>query len=256
MRPRTSAAIDGESLQADVMRFMAIIAFCLVAIMALVRDAVPLNESAQISPAESSPVVKQIAPAPQRVSPKPKIDKPPVPPFALPEPIRSEPVRSEPVRIEPVVAELPSEPPVATPEIPDRQIVESAPSYSVEEPGLSLRFGSDQDFLRLIAKGSVDVFLFDAQNVYQLENDYSFERSTAPGELYELMPETIPHAIKASANNAVGDSTVFSWGVVMPERISRRIAALVAVERTGQLVINRYGEVQHRTTQSRSTVGG
>ncbi len=167
---------------------------------------------------------------------------------------------------------MPAAQPIAVPELPVRQIAKAAPperveepvdepieepvEEPVEEPGLSLRFGSDQDFLRLIAKGSVDVFLFDTLNVYQLEKDYSFERSTAPGKLYELMPETIPHAIKASANNAVGDSTAFSWGVVMPERIARRIAALVAVERTGQLVINRYGEVQHRTTQSRSLAGG
>jgi len=189
------------------------------------------------------------------------IDESPAPRVVVAEPISKEPVRQKPIRsilerTEPKIIELPSPPPIAAPEIPDRQIAETARPDPVDEPGLSLRFGSDQDFLRLIAKGSVDVFLFDAQDVYQLESDYSFERSAAPGALYELMPETIPHAIKASANNAVGDSAAFSWGVVMPERIARRIAALVAVETTGQLVINRYGDVQHRTNQSRSLAGG
>jgi len=258
MRPRTSSAIDGESLQADVMRFMAIIAFCLVAIMALVRDVVPASEPAQIAPAEIAHMpLQQQKPLLQPQKPEqPKIDKPPAPSVALPDPVQAMPVVSEPIPREPIVAALPFAPPTTVPEIPELQIAEAAPPDPVDEPGLSLRFGSDQDFLRLIAKGSVGVFLFDAQNVYELEQDYSFERSAPPGKLYELMPETIPHAIRASANNAVGDSAAFSWGVVMPERIARRIAALVAVERSGQLVINHYGEVQHRTTQSRSLAGG
>ena len=37
MRPDHRGTFDTESLQADVMRFMAIIAFCLIAILALVQ---------------------------------------------------------------------------------------------------------------------------------------------------------------------------------------------------------------------------
>ena len=108
----------------------------------------------------------------------------------------------------------------------------------------------------MIAKGDVGVFLFNERDVYRLEKDYSFARATAPGELYELMPRTIPGAIKAAAENAVSNTDALNWGVVMPERIARRIAALVAVEHTGQLVINRYGEVQHQALKKRSTAGG
>ena len=41
MRSQLHASADNESLQADVMRFMAIIAFCLIAILALVKDTPP-----------------------------------------------------------------------------------------------------------------------------------------------------------------------------------------------------------------------
>ena len=37
MRAERHAAFDTEGLQADVMRFLAIIAFCLIAILALVE---------------------------------------------------------------------------------------------------------------------------------------------------------------------------------------------------------------------------
>ena len=59
MHPRNNSSIDGEGLQADVMRFMAIIAFCLVAIMALVRDVSP--------PTAETTSVPETVPAPKAI---------------------------------------------------------------------------------------------------------------------------------------------------------------------------------------------
>jgi len=264
MRPRANASIDGESLQADVMRFMAIIAFCLVAIMALVRDVAPPGQPVALA-AEKIPQEPQQSPEllivevpdiqPTRVPEDRTSSKPEVIQPTSAEPTPAEPSATKPIA-ETLVVSSQQAPPVAAAAVPVQEAIELAPRAPVDEPGLSLRFGSDQDFLRLIAKGSVGGFLFNTEDIYQLGTDYSFAKTSAPGELYELMPETIPLAIRASANNAVGDSADFNWGVVMPERIARRIATLVAIERTGQLVINRYGEVQYRATPSRSLAGG
>ena len=282
MRPRTSAGIDGEGLQADVMRFMAIIAFCLVAIMALVRDVVPPVESVQ-TPVQTVPEVpaakKQVV-IPQATP----LDSPRRPEVVKQQIAAAKSVAARPVKVAQKEVEQPQveQPQVEQPQVEQIEIsqievastdlertdleptdlgpTKVAPTevepIDAAEPGLSLRFGSDQDFLRLIAKGDVGVFLFNERDVYRLEKDYSFARATAPGELYELMPRTIPGAIKAAAENAVSNTDALNWGVVMPERIARRIAALVAVEHTGQLVINRYGEVQHQALKKRSTAGG
>ena len=64
MRPRYNAGIDGESLQADVMRFMAIIAFCLLAILALVRDVeAPAAARKEPAAARKEPAAASKAPA-------------------------------------------------------------------------------------------------------------------------------------------------------------------------------------------------
>mgnify|MGYP000026473340 CR=1 FL=1 len=61
MPPRGQPGIDAELLQADVMRFMAIIAFCLIAILALVRNV-------EAPPPEAPP-----APPPSTMTPSKEI---------------------------------------------------------------------------------------------------------------------------------------------------------------------------------------
>ena len=124
--------------------------------------------------------------------------------------------------------------------------IEQIEQIERKEEGLSLRFGSDRDFLRLIAKGDVGVYLFDEHDAYRLGANYRFSQSQAPGELYELMPETIPSAIKNAASESQLGYLDYRWGVAMPARIAAKIRNLVADERSGQLVINRFGEVEHR----------
>ena len=263
MRPRNSTGIDGESLQADVMRFMAIIAFCLVAIMALVRDVAPPG-SPQVAVAEAEP--EPLKPKPAPVLPKPVREEPPatrplvakaepepdVEPIAeaAPVPVPIPAPVSEPIAervIEPVVevvTEAVAKEAVAQEAIVEA-VVEPAPAPEAEEEGLTLRFHSDRDFLRLIGKGDVAVYLFQPNSTLKLSRDYAFSETRAPGALYELMPETIPAAVASAARAAVVDVAAYRWGVQMPGRIERRIRSLVATERSGQLVINRFGEVRH-----------
>jgi hypothetical protein len=87
MNPRHQPhyASDSESLQADVMRFMAIIAFCLIAVLALVRDAEPplapvAGEPVEVSAPDPTPAS---APDPRPVA-IPKAIRKAVPDFADP----------------------------------------------------------------------------------------------------------------------------------------------------------------------------
>jgi hypothetical protein len=223
---------------------MAIIAFCLVAIMALVRDVTP--PEAQIPIAETQP-----APTPEPVVPTPK-------PVAQ--------VQVEKIQVEKIQVAQAPEPKAQTSETQEAKeqlaavAVEQAQPQPqpkpapADEPGLSLRFGTDKDFLRLIARGDVGVYLFDAQNTYRLSKSYAFSKAPAPGQIYELMPSTIPGAIKRAAEGSVANSAGYRWGVVMPERIASRIQTLVQTQRSGQLVINRFGEVRHQP--DRALAGG
>ena len=257
MHPRNNNSIDGEGLQADVMRFMAIIAFCLVAIMALVRDVSPPTvettsvpetvPAPEVIPAPEAIPVPEVIPVPKAV-PIPEVTLVPEPapeptpePTPEPEQIVQVTPEPEPAVVEPVLL------PVATskpPPVPEQ--IEQIERTEQKEEGLSLRFGSDRDFLRLIAKGDVGVYLFDEHDAYRLGANYRFSQSQAPGELYELMPETIPSAIKNAASESQLGYLDYRWGVAMPARIAAKIRNLVADERSGQLVINRFGEVEHR----------
>lgn len=225
------AAVDGESLQADVMRFMAIIGFCLVAIMALVRDVRP----PVAQPASSPDSIVVPAPIPEPASLIPEIVSTPraITPVIDPEPPVVEPpmiLAASPMPIAPITSILPT--------------TRSEPEPEPED-GLSLRFHSDRDFLRLITAGDVGLYLFKEQTAFRLAKNYAFEAAPAPHKLYELLPQTIPAAIGRSAAAAVSDTGGFKWGVVMPARIEQRIASLVATQSSGQLVVDRFGSVRH-----------
>ena len=257
-RARSNNGIDDQGLQADVMRFMAIIAFCLVAIMALVREGAPAEET----PAELVQVEKDVAPlatttapvsapvaAPEKAATKKVATKKVLTKIA----VEAQPIKTKPEKIAKVVVSV-----EATTEPKTEPAMEPAMEPAIEpkiEEGLTLRFASDKDFLRLIANGKVNVYLFNDAQALRLGSNYSFGPSSAPQQLYEILPETIPSAIHDAAGRSSAALGDFRWGISIPGRIASRIEALVAIETSGQLVINRFGEVQHQQPGRQSDAG-
>ncbi len=269
-------AADGESLQADVMRFMAIIAFCLIAILALVRNAEPpAAQSTSEAPATGAdvdaaqavsdqPVELALAPTPAppadpvmatplpvfEPSPRPErlVRVPPRAPKAAeppsPEPVHAEPVHAEPVQAETVETPVETKPKSAA---PNRAEPEPVQPERATERGLSLRFASDRDFMRLITKGEIQVYAFQAgERVLGLAKNYEFAQAPAPGRLYELLPETIPRMVMAALERATRDADGFAWGIRLPADLEAKIRAYVDRDSVGELIIDRYGEVHHR----------
>lgn len=260
---------DSESLQADVMRFMAIIAFCLIAILALVKDAEPVEVSQPSEPTAPEPVFDPpppvIEPAPliepipdliiEVAEPEPipdpviaevfaepaarVIEQPPVevPSDALPEPKKPEPKQPEPKKPQ-TVARAEVSPP--TPEVAAQPNPEP-----VEEAGLTLRFASDGDFLRLIAKGDIKVYAFLETDVLGLNGSYRFMDSPSPGQVYELLTASIPSLIVDALREERSDIRGYRWGIALPNRISSQIERHLNNVEQGQLVIDRYGDVHH-----------
>lgn len=235
MRPADSYHAVGEALQADVMRFLAIVAFCLIAILALVRNAAP-------APDPTAPVTAAPVTAPPVAPPvsEPEIVMPEPAPVPAPAAVTQSPL---PVPQEPVAE------PAAAPdgsEAPAPEVAEAAEAVSAEpaDAGLSLRFASDRDFLRLVNRGTISLFAFNGREVLRLGTDLRFQSVAAPGQVHELMPRTIPATLDSvlAGGRNVAD---YRWGVVLPERLTRAIRRYLDDGAVGELVIDRFGEVRH-----------
>lgn len=111
-----------EHLETDVMRFMAILAFCLVAIFALVQS-MPLESV----PATPPPAVAAVTPAAAVAQPEPKIPDAATAGSLLPEPTTPEPViREANARPSPIEPEPPTD--------VDRPAVAATPPSAADEP--------------------------------------------------------------------------------------------------------------------------
>jgi hypothetical protein len=228
------------------MRFMAIIAFCLIAILALVKEAEPTT-------------AQTAAPPQPRTDPESVTEPQPVP--ELPTEISAPPFRPEvaetaPEPVEPpVIDPVPAADPVQMdrPQIDPEQTVQTTTEASPEaekspEPadeGLVLRYASDGDFLRLIARGDIRVYAFQDSDVLTLNESYRFLDSQSPGQVYELLPPSIPNLIIDALRQARADIGGFRWGIALPGHISNQIDGHLSRVSRGELVIDRYGDVHH-----------
>ncbi|MGE0624071.1 MAG: hypothetical protein AB7I04_04960 [Pseudomonadales bacterium] len=236
MTPAAPQYGGDSELQADVMRFMAIIAFCLIAILALVRNAEPVPAPPKPEPVPPTATLKAV-PVPKAALPKPAV---PEPKPAVPEPKPA--VKKPAVKIaEPAVKAAPAAPPVSERAAPEAPSPEAPP----DSKGLTLRFASDGDFLRLIARGDIGVYAYREGDVLTLNESYQFLETRAPGQVYELLEGSIPALVLDAFSRARADDTGYRWGVVLPERISRQIETYLGRVDSGQLVIDRFGEVHH-----------
>ena len=111
-----------------------------------------------------------------------------------------------------------------------------------------LRFASDRDFLRLIARGDVQVFAFQAEQALLLGADQRFQPAQAPRRYYELNEATIPRLVLQAFTRERTQSAAVTWGVALPGRIETQIRDFVQQETHGVLLIDRFGEVRHVET--------
>ncbi len=236
-------------LQTDVMRFMAILSLCLVAIFALVQS-IPLT------PAEAPPEPEAIVEQPSVIEETP-----------MPDP-------------EPIVVEKPAEPPPQVAEavvltrpkwVPKNKPAEraSAPSASAasfpmndapaapvpeesarpadpEEEGFVLRFASDAALARAVAAQHVGFYAIHngrAQRMTVSESRISFWDASTPNSFHEMEAATVPApVIDALARTGMPTGGV-NWGVTLPGKMKTELDALMRQHRGGSLVIGAGGEI-------------
>ena len=230
-------------LQTDVMRFMAIISMCLVAIFALVQS-IPL------APQSPTPTVKD-APEPDARS-EPLVE-PSQPPETAPGNVtltRPEPVVShkrEPTvalqRPVPTAAKPVTRPPVAKPP-PHAQPAAATPSRQ----GFTLRFESDAVLTRLVENETVGLFVIAGKEARRLQIEsgrISYWSSSTPDQVHEMDPATVPKSFLTIWNRQHGSAGVAEkWGVSLPPSMSRQVRKHIAGSDGGALIIGDSGQVR------------
>ena len=216
---------------------MAIVAFCLIAILAMVKS-VPNEE------VEPTVTVAQF-PDPE---PQPQVSAPV-------EPLVYEPVVTE---VTPPVESVQTQEPARVPEPESEPEPEPEPEPTIElaavsatptstpppEPGLTLRFASESDFLALIAQSQVQVHAYNQHTQLSVTPSFAVKPGRVTGQVYEIDVRTVP-PILVHAAGQLADSELLTWAVALPEQIQAQIASLVRTQQHGQLLIHRNLKVAH-----------
>jgi len=215
MRGRRPWPVEDDGLQSDVMRFMAIIAFCLVAILALVREAEPEVVTAAAMDTNATPTAAEAVTA------------------ASPDPLAV--TRREPEPLPDLERSIRSEGSGETDAVETR------------DDGMVLRFASDSDFLRLVTSGRLEVFAFSDDGAWRLDPGLTLQAASARGALHELLPSTLPAAMLEALTGEHGKVVHYRWGMRMPARVEAQIQNHLRSARSGALIIDRNGDVRHET---------
>ncbi|MCH7741303.1 MAG: hypothetical protein IIB71_01405 [Proteobacteria bacterium] len=225
-RPAHSLPLNTAGLEADVMRFMAIIAFCLIAIMALVKKIEPV--------AIENKVEAGLAPSMSEVDLSPGaealINQP-----SLPAPVTS--------KVNPARREMAGEPDsIITPRPADED-----DTQNVAPRTLTLRFDSDRTFLHLIATNKLRLYARTAAGFLSMDSKFKVVQSSPTGELYEVMHESIPrkitHVFEKNAKASV-------YLVALPVATKRDLDSFLDHNNsaaTGALVIHKDGHISHES---------
>jgi len=236
--------VDGDAggaadLQTDIMRFMAILALCLVAIFALVQ---------------SIPLAPETAPLPQETV----ASEPPTPP-------------APPIEIEPQASPAPPEPerivltrPKWQPQSRTEQPAPAPPAEAIEpmhtaepqatpppvapaEKGFTLRFESDHALARLVAASQVGFYAIApdrSQRMTVADSRISFWDASTPNSFHEMEAATVPSQVVDALARTGVDSDSVNWGVTLPGRLSRQLDSLMREHSGGSLVIAADGQLR------------
>lgn len=265
-------------LQADVMRFVAILALCLVAISTMVEQAASGDSNAaELStpvpvPSDPVPVTTPVSPTPPPTSSTRVADAGvvtlPVPqsaPASVPrqknpatQPPRPETLAAAPPSPAVVPKPLPRATPVTEP-APEPQpepesnaeptpVAEAGPTPgpTPEERGFTLRFDSDAAMLRMVSRGEAGVFLIDGRRAWQLgfgDVGAQFAEAPPPSRFHAIAAATVPRLLRDAATRSPGIQQAV-WGVTLPNHTSRDLAALLRAHDHGELIIDSRGRVR------------
>ncbi|MCG8371235.1 MAG: hypothetical protein MJA32_12065 [Proteobacteria bacterium] len=216
-------------LQTDVMRFMAILALCLVAVFALVQS-IPMAPVATVGGPSG-----------------------PTQPTAEREPAATVGGPSGPTQ---PAAERQPAATVGGPSGPTRPATEAAPtdilpaepaSAEPEQQGFTLRFASDAALTRAVAAHHVGLYALSSGRARRMtvsESRISFWDASMPNAFHEMEAGTVPEAVVGALARTGGDTGNVSWGVTLPGKMKSQLDSLLREHRGGSLIITALGEIR------------
>ena len=213
-------------LQTDIMRFMAILALCLVAIFALVQSIPLVPEAPSQSPAPAAPPPITKAVEPEAESP-PDVQRP-LPAPAVPE----KAVQLTRAKWTPATAPEESTPPS-----------EEAP----ENEGFTLRFESDLALTRLVAAGKVGLYAISdgrARRMTVSDSRISFWDASAPNSYHEMEASTVPAPVIDALGRSGVNTAGVGWGVTLPGKLREQLDHIMRGNSGGALVIGGDGDLR------------
>ena len=244
-----SADMDGggaADLQTDIMRFMAILSLCLVAIFALVQS-IPLTPTA---PAPSPQIAEPAAIPPA----EPPIDVP-APPVrtvqAIAQPTKTDVPEPEQITLTrpqwvPKTVAAKTEPvPAASP------VLQPPPVKAAEPTGFTLRFESDAALMRAIAAGQVRLYAISGSRARRMavsESRISFWDASTPNTFHEMETTTVPPAVIDAHKRSGAASQDVNWGVTLPGKLKSQLDALMQAHTGGSLIISADANIHWEAT--------
>jgi hypothetical protein len=231
-------------LQTDVMRFMAILSLCLVAIFALVQS-MPVSPPVVSNPESIVETVSDPAPEP---FPEPK-----------PEPVQEPQIVETPklvtlTRPKWVAKYEPGSTPKTTPSTPVTEapaadvVVPTTPATPVEEQeGFTLRFESDAALTRLVAASQVGVYAIDGERARRMtvsESRISFWDASLPNSFHEMEASTVPLPVIDALTRTGVETGNISWAVTLPGKLKGQLDGLMREHTGGSLVIGTNGNIR------------
>jgi len=236
-------------LQTDVMRFMAILSLCLVAIFALVQS-IPLapssEELAPVARAAQPDIVE--TPVEQPTTPRPVVTAVGEIKLTRPEPQKLPPREIPPVLQHPVAQPAPVEPKPEQVAMAAEPVVAKPPAPEPTQEGFTLRFEDDAALTRLVARNEVGLYAIFPDKSFRMNinrGDMSFWPASKPNEFHEMDAATVPGPVIDALQRGNGTRAQgLQWGVTIPPGTARQLDQYLREASGGALIIDADGDLR------------
>jgi hypothetical protein len=238
-------------LQTDVMRFIAILSLCLVAIFALVQS-IPLMPTLPVPPVQQietkqvpqaveiveQPIVAE--PSPQKREEEPLVITRPAPKRIT---VNRAPQRIIEQTVETVQVPVSAKP---VPVVPVQPVPDTPAPLQSE--GFTLRFETDLALTRLVARNEVGLYAITPDKTLRMNvnrGSFGFWPASVPNQFHEMAEGTVPEdvlsALQRSGSAATSD---VKWGVTLPNNMRNDLDKFVSEFTGGSLIIGGDGKLR------------
>ena len=202
-----SAGDELEALQTDVMRFIAILGLCLVAIFSLVNGAQQERVTEELPPHQDQVAEEQPPQAPE---------------------VKTE---SSPPVSRPIAPELSA----SQAQVTEAEVTRDSHSPDADEQGFALEFESGDALRSSLAAGHIRLFAVVNGDFKRYHPDGVFRQDKAPASYYQMDATTVPPRLRLQAESLYSEPD--SWGVILPATAVADIQRLMSAESGGTLLI-------------------